>query len=356
MALSEHDLGAALDAELGSGSQLAPAAAALSAAYRSGGRPGRVLDDPTAVRAYAAVRMPATFAAVRAALRAAGPDLRPATLLDLGGGTGAAIWAAAATLPSLLSAQVLDGAAPALALGRALAAHAPDRVVAGATWTQARWPAELPAADLIHAGLLRRRAAAEEQVAAVAAAAERAGAVAVVEPGTPAGFGDLLRAQDTLLGKGFRIVAPCPHDQSLPVGGRPGLVPLPGPAAPLGPAPAGQGRPAQLGGREVLLRGRGPGWSRPPGGRIVRHPFQRKGMVELTVCAARPGVQQVIVSKRRDADYKAARDAGWGAPGRPAPEPGYGSRSNAGATVFANAYPCTWSQLIDQVIAPRMPG
>src|SRR6185503_16359126 len=35
---------------------------------------------------------------------------------------------------------------------------------------------------------------------------------------------------------------------------------------PLGPAPPGQGCPARLGGREVLLRGRGPGRSGPAGG------------------------------------------------------------------------------------------
>ena len=115
--------------------------------------------------------MPATFAAVRAALRAAGPELRPATLLDLGGGTGAAVWAAAATLPSLLSAHVLDGSAPALALGRTLAAHAPDPVLAGATWTQARWPAELPAADLVTLAYFLGELPAAEQVAVVAAAA-----------------------------------------------------------------------------------------------------------------------------------------------------------------------------------------
>jgi ribosomal protein RSM22 (predicted rRNA methylase) len=56
------------------------------------------------------------------------------------------------------------------------------------------------------------------------------------------------------------------------------------------------------------VRGEG---NRAPG-RVVRHPHQRKGLVELTVCATRPGIERVIVSKRRGADYKAARDTGWG--------------------------------------------
>jgi ribosomal protein RSM22 (predicted rRNA methylase) len=311
VAVSARDLDAALDALLGPGAELAPAVAALSTAYRSGGRPGQVLGTETAARAYAASRMPATYAAVRAALLAA-PDLRPASLLDLGGGTGAAVWAAAATLPSLRTAQVLDGSAPALALGRALAARVADPVLTGATWTRARWPTDLPAADLATLAYFAGELPAEQQVAVVAAAAERAGAVAVVEPGTPAGFADLLRARDTLLDKGFRVVAPCPHDLGCPWAAGPDWCHF---AARL-PRSA----------RHRQVKGGTLGWEDEkfsyvvavrdgadrPDGRIVRHPYQRKGLVELTVCADPPGIERVIVSKRRSADYKAARDAGWG--------------------------------------------
>jgi ribosomal protein RSM22 (predicted rRNA methylase) len=317
VAVSQRDLDAALDAVLGSGSELAPAAAALSAAYRSGGRPGGVLDDPTAARAYAAVRMPATFAAVRAALRAAGPGLHPASLLDLGGGTGAAVWAAVAALPSLRSARVLDRSAAALALGRSLAARAPDAVLAGASWTQARWPADLPAAELVTLAYFVGELRAEEQVAVVAAAAERAGAVAVVEPGTPAGFADLLRARETLLGNGFRVVAPCPHDRACPWAAA-GTDWCHFPARLPRSARHRQVKGGRLGWEDEKFSyvvGVRDGAERPEGraeGRIVRHPVQRKGMVELSVCAARPGIERVIVSKRRGADYRAARDAGWG--------------------------------------------
>lgn len=312
MVVTERDLDAALDEVLGSGSELAPAVGALSAAYRSGGRPGEVLDSPTAARAYAAFRMPATFAAVRAALRAAGPELRPTTLLDLGGGTGAAVWAAAAVLPSLASAQVLDGSPAALALGRSLAERAPDPVLAGATWTHTRWPAGLPVADLVTLAYFAGELRDEQQVAVVAAAADRARSVAVVEPGTPAGFADLLRARDTLLGKGFRVVAPCPHDRACPWAAGPDWCHFP--ARLPRSARHRQVKGGRLGWEDekfsyvVAVRDGGD----RPAGRIVRHPFQRKGLVELTVCADRPGVERVIVSKRRGADYKAARDAGWG--------------------------------------------
>jgi ribosomal protein RSM22 (predicted rRNA methylase) len=255
--------------------------------------------------------MPATFAAVRTALAAA-PDLRPETLLDLGGGTGAAVWAAAATLPSLRAARVVDGSATALALGQALAGHAPDPVLAEVAWTQARWPVELPAADLVTMAYFLGELPAGDQVAVVEAAAQRAPAVAVVEPGTPAGFQDLLRARATLVRTGFRVVAPCPHDLGCPWADGPDWCHF---AARL-PRSARhrQVKGGTLGWEDekfcyvVAIRGDG---SRAEG-RIVRHPYRRKGMVELTVCGADPGVGRVIVSKRRGVDYRAARDAGWG--------------------------------------------
>jgi ribosomal protein RSM22 (predicted rRNA methylase) len=55
------------------------------------------------------------------------------------------------------------------------------------------------------------------------------------------------------------------------------------------------------------------------GGRIVRHPAQRKGFVELTVCESEPGIGRVPVSRRQGPLYKAAKDAGWGDPWPPQP-------------------------------------
>ncbi|WP_344289810.1 small ribosomal subunit Rsm22 family protein, partial [Streptomyces synnematoformans] len=66
----------------------------LVAGYRAGA-PAQALPDRDDVAAYAAYRMPATFQAVRAALRAlagAAPGWEPDGHLDVGGGTGAAVW------------------------------------------------------------------------------------------------------------------------------------------------------------------------------------------------------------------------------------------------------------------------
>jgi ribosomal protein RSM22 (predicted rRNA methylase) len=192
-------------------------------------------------------------------------------------------------------------------------------VLTGAAWTLARWPAELPAADLVTMAYFLGELPAAEQVAVVEAAAAGAPAVAVVEAGTPAGFRDLVRAREALVRTGLRVVAPCPHDLACPWAEGPDWCHF---AARL-PRSA----------RHRQVKGGTLGWEdekfsyvvavRDGGtraeGRIVRHPYQRKGMVELTVCGADPGVRRVIVSKRRGADYKAARDAGWGDPWPPHP-------------------------------------
>ncbi|MBD3783928.1 MAG: rRNA methyltransferase, partial [Micrococcales bacterium] len=105
------------------------ATARLIEVYRSGAPPSaQVLRDPVSAAAYAAYRMPATHAAVSRVLRYAAevvPGFAPRSLVDVGGGTGAAAWAVAEAFPGLGSVEVLDGSADALALGARIARHGP---------------------------------------------------------------------------------------------------------------------------------------------------------------------------------------------------------------------------------------
>src|SRR5579883_2770198 len=76
--------------------ELAAAATAISEGYRHG-RPSHAIATPLQALAYAVARMPATYAAaaaVFARLSEVMPDFAPASLLDVGAGTGAGTWAA----------------------------------------------------------------------------------------------------------------------------------------------------------------------------------------------------------------------------------------------------------------------
>ncbi len=293
-----------------------------------------ILASPVDVLAYAAYRMPATHAAVRTALSQAAraaPAYRPASLLDLGGGTGAAAWAATEIAPSLQRITVLDQAPEAMRLGQRLARLAAGsalRVAAGRLDTVPPRD-ELPAAELVTISYVLGELAASDQAALVAAAAARAGAVVVVEPGTPAGAARVVTARAALLAAGLRVVAPCPHEHACPVR-RPDwchfavrinrsalhrrvkaaqlgyedekfayVVAVRDGAVRDGAVPDGAVRD------QSALR---------PSARVLRRPVTRKGLVALRLCTDAGSVAEEIVSKRQGERYRAARDIVWGDP------------------------------------------
>src|SRR5947207_7141847 len=106
-----------------------------------------ILASDLDVAAYAAYRMPATFAATRGALgqlRAVLPGFRPARLVDVGGGTGAAAWAATDAFPGLATVAVLDQVPGALALGERLARSSTSPALRAAQWRPWRIESDTP--------------------------------------------------------------------------------------------------------------------------------------------------------------------------------------------------------------------
>jgi len=191
----------------------------LSARYREAAvadaSPG--LRDELDCLAYAVVRMPATYRAVQAALRAADTNVGAArTLVDLGGGTSAAAWAAASIWPGIRS-HVVERQTAAISLGRQLASSCspPPR------WSAADLGSWQPSStvDLATVAYVLNELAPAIQNRVVAAAAVAADTVVLVEPGTPRGYRHLLEARAQLIGLGFTIAAPCPHQLECPLSG-----------------------------------------------------------------------------------------------------------------------------------------
>lgn len=194
----------------------------ISERYRRGGTSDVIRDEFDAL-AYAVVRMPATYAAARAALAGAAtiiPDFAPQSLLDAGAGPGTASWAACETWPSLTRATLIDGnphlltlaeafrASPAAPnvrlsatranLGPALAATEPaDVVMASYVLTELGDGPLLPALETLWSNTVRL--------------------LIIVEPGTPDGFRRILDCRAFLLARGAAIVAPCSHDGRCPL-------------------------------------------------------------------------------------------------------------------------------------------
>jgi ribosomal protein RSM22 (predicted rRNA methylase) len=317
------DLREAIEGALGATpvAELGPAVEGLIARYRSPAEPGpeAILARPVDVLAYAAYRMPATYAAVLAALTqlavAVPEPWHPRRLLDLGGGTGAAVWAATDVFGGLPEMTVLDRVPEALGLGRRLAAARPAlRSVQWTQWRHGTDAAAIPPADLVTISYLLGELPEPERDRLVAAAGSGAGAVVVVEPGTPAGHLRVLAARDALLAAGLHIVAPCPHAGQCPIRSPDWChfaVRVNRSALHRRAKGATLGHEDEKFSYVAAVRDPGPA-SGPAAARVLRHPVYGKGLVRLRLCAPGGDAEEVIVSKRQGERYRAARDLAWG--------------------------------------------
>ncbi|WP_320772720.1 small ribosomal subunit Rsm22 family protein [Streptomyces sp. CRN 30] len=277
-----------------------------------------VLRDRSDVIAYAAYRMPATFEAVVTALDAfadAVPGWVPGSHVDVGGGTGAATWAVAATWAGERPVTVLDWAEPALALGREIAAAHP--YLKGAEWKRARIGAALDlggtgADTLVTVSYVLNELTEADRASVVDAAAAAGQAVLIVEPGTPDGYARVIEARDRLVGAGFHVAAPCPHSAACPIA--PGEDWCHFSARVSRSSLHRQVKGGSLAYEDekfaYVAATRFP--PAPAPSRIVRRPQIRKGQVLLDLCETEPSLHRTTVTKRHGPLYRAARDADWG--------------------------------------------
>lgn len=196
--------------------------ARLTALYRGEERAaGFHVSGDEAARAYLAARLPATYAAARAALAAVEervPDFAPQSLIDLGAGPGTVLWAATDAWPSIARADLVEGSTAMRAAGAALTEHAG---VASIAWHAADLPRGMPhlePADLVTVGYVLNELTPGAADALVDEAWRLArDTLVVIEPGTPAGYCRILRVRDRLIAAGAHILAPCPHAQACPL-------------------------------------------------------------------------------------------------------------------------------------------
>ena len=340
--VTEADLAGAIAAGLAGARvpSLAAGVQRLMAAYRSGDLPDRpVMASRADAAAYAAYRMPATAAATSAAirqLRLCMPGWAPATLLDFGAGTGAAAWAVAAELASVESMTLLEQSPEAIRLGEAILAVSGVAPLESAAWRSwrlaetaeatlsasgaARAPgghiADLPDADLATSAYVLGELTPSQQAALVGLAARAAPAVLLIEPGTPAGHRRILAARDQLLGAGYLVAAPCPHQLNCPLategewchfGAR-----LPRSAVHRQVKGADLSYEDEKFSYVAMARPEAAGRPDWPAGRVVRRPQQRKGLVTLDLCADDGSSRRELVSKSKGEAYRRARKTSWG--------------------------------------------
>ncbi len=211
----------AIDREMAGVSRqtMAERTAATTTAYRAGGTSAAAIRGRDDALAYALARLPATYAACAEvfseALRRV-PGFAPTSLLDAGCGPGGGSWAAVEAWPTLSAVTWLDANPPFLDLAQRLATD-------GSLRTAIVQRGDLlaggyPVADLVLASYALAEIAPASQGLVVRHLWEACrGVLALVEPGTPAGYARILAARDTLIAAGATVVAPCPHHNACPL-------------------------------------------------------------------------------------------------------------------------------------------
>ena len=302
--------------------QIAEAASNLSLRYRnrqmacaSTGM-DTFLRSPADVLAYAAVRLPATFAALYATLsevQARKPEWQPHTILDAGAGPGTAIWAASELWPELEQVTLLEREEAMLAFGRQLAVHAHSQALQHAQWQKVdllgQWKAE-PRDLVIASYVVGELNAPQRETLLNKLWSLTADTLVLIEPGTPAGFAHIRVARQRLLAQGAHMVAPCPHERECPMRDNDWC------------------HFAQRVSRTQLHRqvkqvdlsyedekfsyiavSRTP--ATPIEGRVIRHPQIRPGHIHLELCTPE-GLQSTVVTHKDKAAFRQARNVRWG--------------------------------------------
>lgn len=311
-------LRAAIDRALAGVSRrdLADRASATSEAYRAGRGSAAVIKGRDDALAYALVRLPATYAAdaaVFAEARRLAPEFAPATLLDAGCGPGGGSWAAAEAWPSLAGVTWLDASTPFLDMAGALAAEGPDPIRDATRLRGDLTAGRFPRADLVLASYALAELQTPAQAKTVADLWEACdGILALVEPGTPAGYARILAARDALIAAGARILAPCPHAAACPL------------AAPdwchfSVRLPRSRDHRLAKGGEvpfedekfAYLLAARPAVVAEPRTPRVLARPKVGKPGIDLKLCTD-AGVEQRFVARRDKPAHAIARRLDWG--------------------------------------------
>ncbi len=319
------------------GGKLRAASARLTECYRQSGASGALKDDAERA-AYLAVRVPATFAAVVAALtwtRESYSD-KIRTVLDLGSGPGTALWAALQVFPTIISATAVERDPRLIEIARRLSAtagnEAPHEALRGTAWLQGDLTAKIPTArnasspdassaitsssedtwDLVICSYTLNELPEAQRSEFLRQAWARTGKLLVViEPGTKSGFANILAVRTRLLAQGANIAAPCPNALACPMGGGDWCHFA---ARVERTAEHRRVKNATLGHEDekfsYVAFSRSPDVE-SPGTRIVRHPKIFSGYTQLTLC--REGeIAATTITRSKKEDWRRLKRLGWG--------------------------------------------
>lgn len=260
---------------------------------------------------YVLARFPATHAVVSHVFQYVNKD-SIASLLDLGSGPGTALWAAHEAFPDLARAVMVEQDSELIGLGKRLEKHLRSL---DTSWKQGdmRSLEEEEVYDLLTLSYSIGELPSEAVETLIKNCWQKTkNYLAIIEPGTPAGFERIRTIRSQLLTLGAYLVAPCPQ---------------------AGECPMANGdwchfsKRIERSSQHRLLKEGTLGYEdekfsylivskKPhtlPEARILRHPLKRSGHMILDLCTSK-GLERKTISKRTPELYKKATKLTWGDP------------------------------------------
>lgn len=318
--LFPNDLATALENLLSkvSRSALTEAANDLRCRYRSNQRdkiPTFMISNHHRL-SYLAVRMPATFAAVKKVLlqcKNRVPGFHPKTLCDIGAGPGTASWASLEVFSGIEAVTLHEKDPGWLQIGKSLMEQSLKLPLKKAVWneTDIVRDSDFARHDLVILSYVIGELSLESLKKIISQAWDASSyMLVIIEPGTPHGFERIQLVRDQLIQAGAYLVAPCPHHDKCPMD---------------------KGNWCHFAARlerssfhksikDVSLGYEDEKFSyiifckslvALPEARILRHPQHHSGHMEFVLCSQR-GVEEKTISRRQKDLYKQAKKLEWG--------------------------------------------
>ena len=287
--------------------ELQRAALEISDAYRERRFSAPVMRTAAHRMAYLNARLPATYAANAHVFREIAKRLPSGALqsmLDLGAGPGTAT-IAAGTFFSFQDQACVEADSELRKLG--------ERLLPDAKWfvQDLESPADFDQYDLVVLSYSLGELKDKSQVVERAWKATNL-CLAIIEPGTPQGFANVLAAREQLNADGAHIIAPCPHH------GPCGLA-LRNDWCHFSERVERTSLHRRMKGGELGHEDEKFSYvvatkaaSKQAESRIVRHPMKHSGHIQITLCLPPENIEQRTITRSQKSLYKAARRAEWG--------------------------------------------
>lgn len=265
--------------------------------------------------AYLCTRLPATFAANHAVLsemQKKGVQEEVHSVLDVGAGSGAALWAVMETLGSMSSYTLLERDPHLISLGQELLKR--SRPSFPIEWICKDYTTEIPGDrhDLsIFSYSLGEVDSTQWKTVLERVAAKTKQLLIIIEPGTPLGYQKILAMRDILLSYGWSTVAPCPHNKPCPLSKTDWChfsqrLPRTSLHKTL--------KDASLGYEDekfsYIIMSKKP--YTVQGYRVIKPPTKRSGYIELELCSTHHVILHKKASKRDKHFFNKAKKLSWG--------------------------------------------